>query len=353
MSSKYSIELWTAGGQLLADLSGRAKNRQVVKSRNESDDIEWELDLNDFESYCRKTNQDPKSLLIVGQTEVRVKRKGTYIAGGQLDYFDPQVDAQSQVIQLKASGFLDLFKYRYTGTERIFTATEATTIASTLITESQTAETYSDFGVTIGAMATVGNHDRTYQRTNLKDALQNLTKVQTNPFDFEFTADKVFKTYAAIGSNRPDVIFEYPGNIISFDAPVDGTQLANKVIALGAGFGDQAQAQDIEENTASQATYKVREKIITTSATDNTDNGLTDNAVAELAAWAFPFQIPSLVVNGNVAPFIGDYGIGDYIRVNLKNYALLSDIDGMYRLEKYTLNLDDDDNERITLEVSV
>lgn len=351
-TSKYSFELWTSSGLLLADLSGRAQRRKVIRSRNEADEITWTLDLNEFERYCSRTNQDPSSLLIPGVTEVRVRRGGTYIAGGQLDYMDPQVTASTQTIQLMASGFLDLFKSRYTDAERIFTAVQATTIAWTLIDESQSQGDDWDFGVTQGSLATVGVHDRTYQRTNLKDALQNLTKVQTNPFDFEFTPDKVFNTYAAIGSSRPDVIFEYPGNIKSFSAPVDGTGIANRVIALGSGFGEEAQAQYVAEDVASQATYKVREKVIVSNATDNSDNGLTDAATSEIAAWSFPFQIPPLVVNGNVAPFITDYGIGDYIRIRLKNYNLLSHIDGLYRLERYELNIDESDNEEITLYVS-
>ncbi len=169
----------------------------------------------------------------------------------------------------------------------------------------------------------------------------------------DFLYDKTFKTYASIGSNRPDIVFEYPNNILSFRAPVDATGIANRILAFGQGFGTQAQAQYVAESIPSQATYKVREKVITTDAVDNSDNGLTDKANVELAAWAFPFQIPPIVVNGNVAPFITDYGIGDYVRIRLKNFRLLDHIDGLFRIEKFDLDIDDDDNERVTLYVSI
>jgi hypothetical protein len=353
MASKYSFELWSASGILLADLAGRARNRRLTKSRNEADVINWDVDFNEFESYCRLTNQDPRTLLVPGQTEIRVRRGGTYLSGGQLDYFNPQIDANQQTINVKASGFLNLWSDRYTADSRTFTATQATTIASTLITESQGQGPNWDYGITIGPMATVGPHDRSYSRTNIKDALQALTRVPTNPFDMEFTYNKVFKTYASMGSNRPDIQFEFPNNVISFSAPVDGTGIANRIYAYGQGFGDQAAAQFTADSIPSQATYKVREKVLTTNGVDNSDNGLTDAANSELAAWAFPFQIPPIVVDGNKAPFITDYGIGDYVKIKIGNYRLLRDINGLFRIEKFDLEVDDNDNERVTLYLSV
>ena len=44
VDSKYSIELVNQNGDLLADLTGRAKNRRLTRSRNEADEIEWDRD---------------------------------------------------------------------------------------------------------------------------------------------------------------------------------------------------------------------------------------------------------------------------------------------------------------------
>lgn len=350
LDSKYSIELVNPDGDLLADLSGRAVGRHLTKSRNEAEEIEWSIDLNEFERYAALTKQDPKNIIIVDQTEVRIKRGQVYLAGGQINYIEGSVDSARQALNIKGSGFLNLFKDRYTDTERIFTGIQATTIAWTLIDESQSL-TNGDFGVTQGNVATVGTHDRTYRDTNIKDALQNLTKVQVNPFDFEFSYDKIFNTYAALGSQRPEIIFEYPGNIKSFSVPLDGTGIANQVIAKGGGFGDEAQTQSVADDLGSQSIYKLRQRIITPNGVIEQDT-LDQHAEAELAGWAFPFEIPQIVVDGNVAPFITDYNIGDYVRVRINDFNWFSHIDRLYRIEKYELDIDDEDNETVKLYLS-
>jgi len=350
--SKYTCELLSPEGVLLADLSGIARDRSVVKSRNESDEIAWQLDLNELERYAASMGVDPTAMLVVGYTEVRIKRGNSYISGGQLTYVKPRVTATDAVVEIRASGFLSLFNQRYTDAVRTFTATEATDIAWTLIDESQNL-TNGNYGITRGLVATVGTHDRTYRRTNLQDALKNLTKVQSAPFDMEFTPEKVFNTYASIGSERPEIIFEYPSNIVEFSVPNDATGLANQVIALGAGIGDEAVPVVVAEDLPSQLDYKLRQKVITTNGTDDSDGGVTDAASAELAAWSVPIEMPTITVDGNRPPFYTDYGIGDRVRIRISGYKLLDHINGMYRIEKSELRIDDNDNELVRLYVTV
>lgn len=351
LSSKYSFELVNRAGLLLADLSGRAKNRIVTQSRNEADEITWTLDLNEFEAYCRLINQDPKNLLINGSTECRVKRLGTYLVGCQLAYYRIVVSADEHVIEIRTTGFLNLFKDRYTTALRTFTATEASSIAATVISETQ-ALANGSFGITIGSLATVGNHDRTYRRTNIKNLLQNLTKVQVSPFDMEFTYDKVFKTYSDMGSDRPDVIFEYPGNIREWALANDGTSLGNQIIALGAGFGEEAQVQVVVDNSGAQLQNALRQKIITPNDVTETAT-LTSHANAELAAWAYPFEVLALTVDGNQPPYITDYGIGDRVRVTIRDHELASHINSLYRIERREIFIDAEDNEKVKLYLSI
>lgn len=348
--SRYAFEIVNPDGELVADFTGLAFARRLTLSRNEAEDIYFVMDLNAFERYCDLLGLEPQNVLAVYQNEVRVKRGQNYICGGQLSYIEPKITANGQTVEVRATGFLNLFKDRYTDIERIFTAEEATTIASTLINETQALDN-GDFGVTIGAMATVGDHDRTYRRTNIKDALQELTRVQTNAFDFEFTYDKVFKTYESIGSSRPDIIFEYPNNIKAMNVPLDATGVANQIIVLGSGFGEEAAIQVTVEDEPSQLNYILRQKIITPNSVQEVDT-LTDHGNAELSAWSVPFELPGIEVDGNLVPYVGDYGIGDRVRVRIKGYKMLEHIDTIYRIEKIDVGVDENDNESVKLYLS-
>ena len=351
-ASKYGIELVNPAGLLLADLTGRASKRSLSMSRNEAEEINWTIDLDEFENFCRKSKLDPLQILVPCSTEVRIKRLGTYLAGGQMVYFSTNINAREKTIEVKATGFLNLFKDRFTEELRYYDDTEATTIASNLITESQNLPN-GDFGIVIGALVNVGHHNREYDRTNIKNALQDLTTSQVNPFDMEFTYDKVFNTYAQIGNKRPDIIFEYPGNIISLGVPNDGTGIANEITAIGQGFGSESQAVAVEPDLGSQATYRLRQKLVSSNGTDDSDLGLTDVAKRELASWAFPFEVPTITISGNIAPFITDYGIGDRVLVRVRGYDTLAHINAFYRIERIELDVDDEDNETVKLYLSV
>src|SRR6185503_12075708 len=106
------------------------------------------------------------------------------------------------------------------------------------------------------------------------------------------------------------------------------------------------------EDTASQATYGLRQGIYQSNATDNSDGGLTNGAEAIKSAKSNPIKIPALVVNGNIAPYVTDYGIGDRVMVKINDHPLINDINGMFRIEKISINIDNDDNETVTLQVS-
>lgn len=362
-SSKYSVEIWSNNGTLLADFAGRAMQRGFTKSRNQPEQIEFTLDLDEVEKYCRDLGIDIKNVFITRSTEVRVRRLGKYFVGGQIVYILPHITSQGNTLYIRADGFLKLFDKRYTGSSNAGLVSEVYTdsagsslsrkdLAWSLINQSQSL-TNGDFGITrglTGGSTTI--YDKTYARTKIMDALVALTQLQTDPIDIEFTHDKVFNTYDSIGSNRPDVVFEYPGSILDIAAPDDGTEIANEVIGIGAGAADGTQAVYIAEDIPSQTERQLQQEVLLTSGTDNSDNGITDAAEAELAAKKAPIKIPAIIVNGNVAPYITDYGIGDRVSIKVNNHPIMSDINGMYRIEKMKISVDDNDNEQVTLEVS-
>lgn len=361
-SSKYTIEFWDKHGNLLADYSGKAFDRRITLSRNQPDEIKFSLDLNDFEIHCEKAKVDPRQILIVGSTEVRIRRLGSYLSGGQLVYSEVVIDEKSQRIECLGFGFLWLFDKRYTGESNAGQVLEVHTaengnaktrsdLAWYLISASQALRN-GNFGVTRGvAGGSSTKFDKQYSRTNIKNALQNMTELKTNPIDIEFTYDKVFNTYEQIGSNRPDIVFEWPHNILTLNVPDDATDLANEVMGIGSGAADGTQALEIAEDLVSQSDRELRQDVLQTNGTDNSDGGITDAAEARLDAKSRPMRVPKFTVDGNKAPYVTDYRIGDRVTVKVNNHPFVRDINGTYRIEKLTIAIDDNDTEIVTPEV--
>jgi hypothetical protein len=101
------------------------------------------------------------------------------------------------------------------------------------------------------------------------------------------------------------------------------------------------------DDLQSQINYKVLEgKLLQSSVTD--EDTLTDNGNAELAAVSTAFEILTIQVNGNVAPFVTDYKIGDYVKVTIRE----ENINAMYRIERINLTIDENDDEDVWLYLS-
>jgi hypothetical protein len=350
VSGKVSIELVAPDGSALADISKLAAGRKWHRRRNNSDSVEFTLSLDAWEAYCLKVGAHPRELLRNRWTEVRLKEGDIYVAAGRVEQL--KTDLAASTIKVYATGFLDMFKWRRTAAERIFSDEEGTDIAWALIDESQSLPN-GNLYVTRGPnQATAGPHDRTYKRTVLKDALQALTTVQTNPFDFEFTYDKQFNTYLQLGSPRPDIVFKWGVNIAAATLTEDATELVNEVTALGSGFGDDAQAQVVLANEASEADYGLAQDVITSSATDNSDGGLDNAAFLHIAAWSSPVILLDITVDGGKPPFVTDYGLGDYVSVDLTGHPWLDGIVGMFRVQEQVGDITDDGQKTVSLTVS-
>jgi hypothetical protein len=348
--SKYSIELWTPNGVQLADLGGRAMQRRLTITRNEAEDIQWRLDWNEFRRYCEAINTYPELLLQEGITEVRIKRGETYLCGGQVTYIQKDRSAAGDFLDIRATGFLNLFADRYTANSVIYNENRSQ-IAVDLINTTQGQGTNWNFGVTIGHVDTVGLYYVEYQNARIKDALQDLSKLQLG-FDFRFTHDKVFQLYATLGTQRPDILFEYPGNVTRLTETGDATNIQNRLAIYGAGNGQAAKQIDMSELN-SQLNYKVHEKLVQLSGVLD-DGTLEDYGNSIFAAWGRPFKIPAIeyIANGVNAPLITDYSIGDYVKVYETDnpFAILK---GMFRIEQIDLTLDEEDTETVKLSLGI
>lgn len=345
-NSTYAYELWSSSGSLLADLSGIATNRRFSRSRNEPDTISFTLDFDQFHTYCEQIHVHPRALIVPGQTEVRVRRRDKYMCGGQINIIEPTISAGNNRMTVRAVGFGDVFGQRYVPYIK-YSAQDVGDIAWSLIDNSQ-LQPYGDIGVTRGLHPTIALANHELNQITVKDALNMLANSESRGFDMDFTYDKIFNIYEYMGSDLPGVLFEYPGNIRTIRAPYDATRIANDVVVIGSGTGSSA-SLGTATDTESQSIYGLRQKIMTMSNQDDSLGNLTEVANTYKAAWSKPFEITELEINGNAAPFVGSYDIGDRIRVSIRSYKWFDGYDGMSRIEKYSVDIDDDDNEAVTV----
>jgi hypothetical protein len=345
-----TYELVKPDGTPLVDISKIAGERSWRRRRNNADSVSFKLSLDKWEETCRKLGVHPRELIRKNWTEVRVKEGGIYVAAGQIQYLKTSLGGG--IIDVKAPGYLDVFRRRRTAPLRTFTATDGSDIAWTLIDDSQNLPNGQLFITRGPNQAVSGPHDRTYKRTVIKDALQAFGNIQLDPFDIEITPLKEFNTYSKLGSDRPDIAFSWGVNIIDADITEDTTDLVNQLDALGSGFGEDAVAEVIVENTTSQGDYGLCQEMITANATDNSDGGLDREAAAYLAAWSLPVVLLDIQVDGAKPPYMTDYGLGDYIYIDLTGHPWLDGYKGMFRVQEQACTISDDDQKVVTLTVS-
>lgn len=343
VSPRYEIELFSRSGVLIADISRYVKNLSFSLQRNEAEQLSFSMNLDAFEAQALDIGTNPLGMLGPYQTDVKVKRNGEYLFGAHVGNIEVSLGEIENIINVRAFGYLNLLIDRFV--TKTYTATDAVDISWDLIDETQ-SQTNGDMGITQGAtQTTTVPRDRTYVRQNVKQAIVNLTNLVDGNFDFEFTADREFNTYTMIGSDQSATLqFIYPGNIREVTIPRDALALFNKIYGLGSGFGDEALTSTQVDND-SQLNYGVHEKISTFNSVIEQET-LDDNTAGELNLRKNLLEIPQMTVSGEDFD-LNSYGVGDRVTVRIENYPLLSTVNGIYRIEKIDVSVDEDESEDI------
>lgn len=343
---KYELELWINGVQV-GDISRLAKNRRFVMRRNASEDLSFSMNLGAFEAYCERAGRSPLATLEPYVTDVRLKRNGKYLMGAEVVELQYNLAEGEITVEVRANGFLDLFKDRYI--TKNYTGVESTAIFRDAITTTQSGDTSNDFGVTQGTVQeTVGvNRDRVLVDQNVRDLLVNLTALVDGNFDFRFNYDRSFEIFQQIGSNRPNYKFTYPYNIKGGTVPRSALNLYNYVIGLGSGFGEEA-LRTIQRSPESRANYKTRQRIVTFNSVTELAT-LEENSSAYLERVKEILMLPSIKTSGEFCD-LNIIGVGDRVPIEIQGHAALP-LDSTYRIEQIDCSLDDNDAEDISITI--
>jgi hypothetical protein len=339
----YAIELWDINGQLVADISTIASSRSYKLKLNDVEAISFTLDLNAFEALADQIGTHPRVMLSAGRTEVRIKRNGQYIVGGQVVKVIPSLADNGQTLQVDCDGYLNYFLQRYI--TKTYTATDRSQIAWDAINTTQSLDN-GDFGVTQGDLATIFDSDRICDNDEIKDLITDYTWQQPTTYDFEFTPDKVFNTYTKKGSYKPEIRLIYGQNITSITSTIDASTIANKIIGIGSGIGE-SRLEDTEIDDTSAATYRLREKVMTYNSVSEQDT-LNQNTAGSLALYKDVLEIPSVTISGANLD-LSKIETGDYVYVQVDGYKYLDNMKGMFRINEIDVSLDENNAEEITL----
>jgi len=340
----YEVELWSRQGVLVADISVLVKTMSFTQERNASESFEMTSDLDAFEDLASSIGTMPMVMLNPYRTDIKVKRRGVYLFGVHVVEVNTELNEDESTISIRAVGYLNLLNDRFI--TKSYTNEYETDIIQDLINETQ-SQTNGDIGITFGTQVQLVQRDRIYERQNIKEAIINLTKLVTGNFDFAFDHNKVFSTYEMIGSDRSiELEFTYPGNIRQLTVPRTGINLFNKIYGLGAGFGDD-QVQSLQADTDSQLEYGVHESIYTWNSVIEQAT-LDQNAQARLILTKNMLEIPQIKISGRDFD-LSTYGIGDRVTVRVLDHNFLNTIDGVYRIERISVSIDENQDEDITL----
>lgn len=216
----------------------------------------------------------------------------------------------------------------------------------TLNSETNLRDLHIPFGVDTATPYQAKNKTAKYELQNAKDALMKLTSMESDNFDFDFSADRTFNLYARKGEDKPSIEAVYPGNIDTMSITRSAVALANKVIALGSGIGNERLQVDVL-NRESQIKYGTHETMATANNVSLRET-LRNQAVGVLYDCKDPVNLPSVTVSdGSINP--SNVKVGDSIMVKVEDDPYLKTINNLYRIAKFSLSVDLENCENVSL----
>lgn len=343
---KYEFELWINNSQV-GDITKLMQNRRYSFTRNASEELSFTMSLSAFEDYCATLGALPQAVLEAYVTDIRVKRKGEYYFGVHVVDMAYNLQEGEITLEVRATGFLDLFADRYV--TKTYTNTERVAIVADLMATTQSGDSTNDFGVDPGPQQydTEVKSDREFVDQNVRDAIVNFTNLSDGNFDIRFNYDRSYDTFDQIGSDRPDNKFTYPYNIKGGKIAHTATNLFNYIIGLGSGFGEEA-LRTITADPTSRGNYKTRQKIVSFNSVTEQQT-LDENTYAYLQKVKNILELPTFTVSGALAD-LGVLGVGDRVPIEVLGHSALP-LNGIYRIEKLSVDLDENDAENIAITV--
>lgn len=339
--STYKIEVWNKSGICLGDIRHLAHDLKWSEQRNAPEGMSFTMDVIEYEQYLDSINMTPYDFMDAGTTDIRLVRDGVERIGVHLIDFDNDTDDPSVKVIVSLDGYLNYFKDAYV--DASYDNIDQGDILWGVINQQQ-SKPYGNFGITKGSNVSRGQkRDRHQTRAQVKDFIVRMTNVINGP-DIQFTPNKEFHSYDAIGSYRPDIRLIYPDNVQSFKVKRSVSPVANFIYALGSGNGDDAIAAT-SQDTASMANRYRREKVVTFNSVEDSTT-LQQNADGVKEATKEIYEIPVFTLRDGILN-VNDVRAGDTVYGQITGRKMYEHIFGSYRIERLEVDVDDNDSETV------
>ena len=325
-------------------------------------------------SDVREGGYDIAGSTIPARTAIYVDRDGVLIWGGIL--WLRTWDSDTQHFSFQAREFGSYFERRritsdfmggdqalaYLNEDQLFVAQDLMNIAQ--------SQAGGDIGIIVPNNVSGIDVTRVYYAYEFKDVWDAIKDLSNQQDGFDFNIDVAYDVnlnpskYAQTAypqrgtpfdpTNPAALTFEFPGNIVAYEWPDDGSVVANEMY----GIGPQSNEAKIIATAAapidqSAAGYPLLED--TVSYTDQYDPDLLyQQTLGEVTAKQIPVVTPKIVVPAYADPVLGSYKTGDEILLRITDDRFPNNGAGfglsqIFRIVALSVQPGEDGPERVTL----
>lgn len=322
-------------------------------------------------SDARELGYDITASTEPGRTAIYVDRDGVLIWGGII--WLRTWNSDRQTFEFSAREFLSYFERRRITDTTVYENEDQLYIAQNLIDLAQ-AVPGGDIGLNVpsntsGVLVTRVYFD--YERKDVSGAIKDLSNQQDG---FDVNVDVAYNnflepskylrtdypqrgiTYDA--SNPEALVFEFPGNIVAYEWPDDGAQIANTMYGIGPNSNEAKILATATSPTDQIANgWPLLED--TASYTDQYDPDiLYQQTLGEVTARQVAVVTPRVIIPAYASPVLGSYKTGDECLLRITDDRFPNNGSGyglaqVFRIVAISVEPGEDGPERVTLTLTL
>jgi hypothetical protein len=271
-----------------------------------------------------------------------------------------EYDSASQTLSISAQEMVSLYNRRRISTTKTYaTFTDPAVIARQLLQYTE-ALSHGNTGLTYNTATTVYSTKNVYEGYQLKSVYQAIKDLASRFFDFRIapywnlTTGTLYNEFqVGVGSDYNATfspIFQFPGNVIEYKFPEDGSSAVNKLYGLGYGANSQKLLINYIDPAliGTNGTWPLLED--SASYTDIPDIDLLKSLTkGQLDATSYPPTTVEIVIPPYVDPYYSGYTVGDEARVNIKDDFFPGGLDTILRIVAISVNPGETGPSRVTI----